>query len=42
MTDKNKIDYLEVKKYLPHRYPFLLVDTVDSYEINKWLKAIKR
>lgn len=37
----NKIDYLEVKKYLPHRYPFLLVDTVDSYEINKWLKAIK-
>ncbi|HLB57013.1 MAG TPA: 3-hydroxyacyl-ACP dehydratase FabZ [Coxiellaceae bacterium] len=41
MTDKNKIDYLEVKKYLPHRYPFLLVDTVDSYEINKWLKAIK-
>ena len=42
MTDKlNKIDYLEVKKYLPHRYPFLLVDTVESYELNKWLKAIK-
>jgi 3-hydroxyacyl-[acyl-carrier-protein] dehydratase len=36
-----KIDYLEVKKYLPHRYPFLLVDTVDSYEVNKWIKAIK-
>ena len=37
----DKIDYLEVKKYLPHRYPFLLVDTVESYELNKWLKAIK-
>lgn len=42
MTDKlNKIDYLEVKKYLPHRYPFLLVDTIESYELNKWIKAIK-
>ncbi|EKD78093.1 MAG: (3R)-hydroxymyristoyl-ACP dehydratase [uncultured bacterium] len=37
----NKIDYLEVRKYLPHRYPFLLVDTVESYELNKWIKAIK-
>ena len=41
MTELKKIDYLEVKKYLPHRYPFLLVDTVESYELNKWIKAIK-
>lgn len=41
MSKHNNIDYLEVKKYLPHRYPFLLVDTVESYELDKWLKAIK-
>ena len=41
MSEHKKIDYLEVKKYLPHRYPFLLVDTVESYELNKWIKAIK-
>ena len=38
---KDQIDYLEVKKYLPHRYPFLLVDTVQSYEIDKSIVAIK-
>ena len=26
----SELDYLEVRKYLPHRYPFLLVDTVQS------------
>lgn len=38
---KDQIDYLEVKKYLPHRYPFLLVDTVQSYEPDKSIVAIK-
>ena len=36
-----EINYLEVQKYLPHRYPFLLVDKVVSYEINHSLTAIK-
>lgn len=36
-----KIDYLEVRKYLPHRYPFLLVDTVLSYESNHSIVALK-
>ena len=36
-----EINYLEVQKYLPHRYPFLLVDTVLSYEINHSLTALK-
>jgi len=31
----------DIKKYLPHRYPFLLVDRVLSYELNKSLVAIK-
>jgi 3-hydroxyacyl-[acyl-carrier-protein] dehydratase len=38
---KDKIDYLEVKKYLPHRYPFLLVDYVDSYELDQSITAVK-
>lgn len=37
----NKIDYLEVRKYLPHRYPFLLVDTVQDYALGEWLIATK-
>src|SRR3990167_9652810 len=35
------LSYLDVLKYLPHRYPFLLVDTVLDYELNKSLTAIK-
>lgn len=31
----------DVLNYLPHRYPFLLVDRVLSYEKNKTLTAIK-
>lgn len=37
----DKIDYLEVKKYLPHRYPFLLVDYVEHYELDQSIKAVK-
>ena len=31
----------DVKNYLPHRYPFLLIDRVLDYEIGKKLTAIK-
>jgi 3-hydroxyacyl-[acyl-carrier-protein] dehydratase len=31
----------EVKNYLPHRYPFLLIDKVLDFEIGKRLTAIK-
>ena len=31
----------EIKEYLPHRYPFLLIDRVLSYEKDKSLVAIK-
>lgn len=41
MSEMKKIDHLEVKKYLPHRYPFLLVDTVESYVIGESIVAIK-
>lgn len=30
-----------IMEYLPHRYPFLLVDKVVSYEAGKTIKALK-
>lgn len=35
------MDICEIKSYLPHRYPLLLVDRVLSYEENKSITAIK-
>ena len=35
------IDIEEIRKYLPHRYPFLLVDRVIEIELNKYIKAYK-
>jgi len=31
----------EVKNFLPHRYPFLLIDRVIDFEISKRFSAIK-
>lgn len=31
----------QIRNYLPHRYPFLLVDRVLDYEVGKSLTAIK-
>lgn len=41
MTSDNTIGIDKIIKLLPHRYPFLLVDRVLSYEPNKKLVAIK-
>ncbi|WP_022952399.1 3-hydroxyacyl-ACP dehydratase FabZ [Leucothrix mucor] len=35
------MDVVEIRKFLAHRYPFLLVDRVLDYEEGKYLKAIK-
>ena len=40
-TEKNTMDICEIKAYLPHRYPLLLVDRVLNYEVNKSITAIK-
>jgi len=37
----NTLDIQEIKQLLPHRYPFLLVDRVSSYEPRDSLTAIK-
>jgi len=35
------LDINEIQKYLPHRYPFLLIDKVVEMERNKRIVAIK-
>lgn len=37
----NTLDIHEILKYLPHRYPFLLIDRVLDYTPGKTLTAIK-
>ena len=37
----NTMDVYEVLEYLPHRYPFLLIDRVIDFEPGKSLVAIK-
>jgi 3-hydroxyacyl-[acyl-carrier-protein] dehydratase len=36
-----KMDIIEIQEYLPHRYPFLMVDRVTDYESGKWIKGYK-
>ena len=36
-----KMDIHEILEYLPHRYPFLLIDRVLSYEPGKEIVALK-
>jgi len=37
----NTLDIQKIREFLPHRYPFLLVDKVLSYEPGESLTAIK-
>ncbi len=37
----DSVDITEILKIMPHRYPFLLVDRVVSYESNKTISAYK-
>ena len=39
MTETMTIE--EIKEYLPHRYPFLLIDRVVSFEKDKRIVAVK-
>ena len=41
MTTKSVMEIAEIKEYLPHRYPFLLVDRVLELEPDKRIVAIK-
>ncbi len=37
----NSLDIHEVRKYLPHRFPFLLIDRVLDYQADATLTAVK-
>ncbi len=43
MTEQatTSMDIHEILEYLPHRYPFVLVDRVLSMELNKEIVAVK-
>ena len=41
MTTSTQMDIHEIKEYLPHRYPFLLIDRVQSCEPGKCIVALK-
>src|SRR5215471_19548434 len=35
------LDYAQIERILPHRYPFLLVDRITEFEIDKRIVGIK-
>lgn len=37
----NQLDVQEIMRYLPHRYPFLMLDKITDFEVGKNLQAIK-
>lgn len=41
MSNEGQMDINEIMRLLPHRYPFLLVDRVVSYEAGKNMEAFK-
>ena len=41
MASRRAVDIYEVLEYLPHRYPFLLIDRVLSYDAGKDIVALK-
>ena len=41
MSEDNKIDYAEVMRRLPHRYPFLLVDKAEDFVTATSIVGIK-
>ena len=41
MSTKSVMEIAEIKEYLPHRYPFLLVDRVLELEPDVRIVAIK-
>ncbi len=35
------LDINEIMKWLPHRYPFVMIDRVVDYDLGNWIKAYK-
>ena len=44
LSDRNltlPINIMTLREYLPHRYPFLLLDRITACRPNDWIAAIK-
>ena len=41
IADQSVLDYTAIERILPHRYPFLLVDRIIDFEIDKRITGIK-
>ncbi len=41
MSENNTMNIQQILDFLPHRYPFLLIDRVLDHEDHTWLTAIK-
>lgn len=41
MSDQNSADILEIKRMIPHRYPFLMIDRVRDIELGKSAVGLK-
>jgi 3-hydroxyacyl-[acyl-carrier-protein] dehydratase len=41
MTESIKLDHMDVRRLLPHRYPFLLVDRITAIEEGKSIEGYK-
>lgn len=41
MKQQQSLNLAEIQRILPHRYPFLLIDRVLSYELNKNIVGVK-
>lgn len=39
--DPAQMDIYSILAHLPHRYPFLMLDRIEAYEPDKWIKAWK-
>lgn len=40
-NELNTLDVQEIMRYLPHRYPFLMLDKISDYAVGEYLTAIK-
>ena len=36
------LHYNQIKHYLPHRYPFMLIDRVTACKPNEWITGYKK
>lgn len=41
MEEKKRLDTKQIMEIIPHRHPFLLVDTIEEYEPGKFAKGCK-